>query len=101
MTYGTFTTIKQALEALNIRESVIVSLVNGEVHIFDKADYIDTVKDEWEDELRDELYQDAYDDGYSDGYAEGESDTKDYDDGYSDGFKDGQQVARDLDQSDL
>lgn len=78
MTYGTFTTIKQALEALNIRESVIISLVDGEVHIFDKEDYIDTIKEEWEEvlrdelesELRDEIYDEAYDEGYRDGVDE-------------------------------
>lgn len=86
MTYGTFTTIKQALEALNLRESVIISLVDGEVHIFDKEDYIDSVKDEWEEELRDELeselrdeiYDEAYDEGYRDGVDEAtaENDTR-------------------------
>ena len=83
MTYGTYTTIKQALEALNIRENIVISFVDGEVHIFDTEDYIDTIRDGWEDELRDAVYQNAYGDGYSEG------------------FKDGKQVARDLDQSDL
>lgn len=83
MTYGTYTTIKQALEALNIRENIVFSVVNGEVRIFDIEDYIDTIRDGWEDELRDAVYQNAYGDGYSEG------------------FKDGKQVARDLDQSDL
>lgn len=83
MTYGTYTTIKEALEALNIRENIVFSFVNGEVHIFSKEGYIDTIRDEWEDELRDGVYQDAYNDGYSEG------------------FTDGKRVARDLDQIDL
>ena len=83
MTYGTYTTIKQVVEALHIRENIVISVVDGEVHIFDKEDYIDIIRDEWKDELRDEIYQDAYNDGYSEG------------------FTDGKRVARDLAQSDL
>ena len=93
MTYGTYSTIKQALEALNLRESVIISLVDGEVHIFDKEDYIDTIKDE----LRDEIYDEAYDNGYSDGYSDGDTfsdvDSRTYDEGYDAGYRDGRFAA--------
>lgn len=86
MTYGTFTTIKQALESLNLRESVIISLVDGGVHIFDVDEYTDIIKDEimddlrdeLESELRDEIYDEAYDEGYRDGVDEAtaENDTR-------------------------
>ena len=33
MTYGTYATIKQALEALNIRENIVISFVDGVVSI--------------------------------------------------------------------
>ena len=33
MTYGTYATIKQALEALNLRENFVISVVDGVVSI--------------------------------------------------------------------
>ena len=41
MTYGTFATIKQALEALNIRENIVISVVDGVVSIDDLQTLLD------------------------------------------------------------
>ena len=41
MTYGTYATIKQALEALNLRNDVSIIITNGVISIDDLQDMLD------------------------------------------------------------
>lgn len=41
MTYGTYITIKEALEALNLRDNVSIIITNGVISIDDLQDMLD------------------------------------------------------------
>ncbi len=64
MTYGTYATIKQALESLNLRENFVISVVDGVVSI-EGAVSIDDL-------------QDMLDAEYERGYEQGKDDASEY-----------------------
>lgn len=56
MTYGTFATIKQALEALNIRENIVISVVDGVVSIDNLQDLLDAEYERGYEQAKEDAY---------------------------------------------
>lgn len=56
MTYGTYTTIKQALEALNIRGDVAITITNGVVSIEDLQDMLDAEYERGYEQAKEDAY---------------------------------------------
>ena len=56
MTYGTYTTIKQALEALNIRETIVISVVDGDVSIDDLQALLDAEYERGYEQAQEDAY---------------------------------------------
>lgn len=56
MTYGTYSTIKQALEALNIRENIVISVVDGVVSIDDLKALLDAEYERGYEKAKDDAY---------------------------------------------
>ena len=70
MTYGTYSTIKQALESMDLRGNIVIRVVNGVVELFDEDEYMSDLEDNIRNEVRDDIYDEAYDEGYRDGFDE-------------------------------
>ncbi len=63
MTYGTYATIKQALEALNLRENFVISVVDGVVSI-EGVVSMDDLQD-----MLDSEYERGYEQAQEDAYV--------------------------------
>lgn len=70
MTYGTYSTIKQALESMDLKGSIVIRVVNGVVEVLDENEYRSEIEEEIMNDLRDDIYDEAYDEGYRDGLDE-------------------------------
>lgn len=56
MTYGTYTIIKQALETLNIRENIAVSVIDGVISIDNLQDLLDAAYERGYEQAQDDAY---------------------------------------------
>ena len=56
MTYGTYATIKQALESLNIRENIVISVVDGVVSIDDLQALLDAEYERGYEQAKEDAY---------------------------------------------
>ena len=56
MTYGTYATIKQALEALNIRENIVISFIDGMVSIDNPQDILDAEYERGYEQAKEDAY---------------------------------------------
>lgn len=56
MTYGTYATIKQALEALNIRENIAITVVDGVVTIDNLQELLDIEYERGYNQAMDDAY---------------------------------------------
>lgn len=56
MTYGTYATIKQALEALNIRENIAITVVDGVVIIDNLQELLDIEYERGYNQAMDDAY---------------------------------------------
>lgn len=56
MTYGTYATIKQALEALDIRENIVISVIDGVVSIDGLQEVLDAEFERGYEKAQDDAY---------------------------------------------
>lgn len=67
MTYGTYSTIKQALESMDLKGSIVIRVVNGVVDVLDENEYKSELEEEIRDKIAYEIRSEAYEEGYNDG----------------------------------